>query len=163
MFNNTPSIQITFVPTIFVHIDKPGPPAAFDISEITSESCLLSWNPPRDDGGSKITNYIVERRAVDSEIWYKLSSTVKQTTYKATKLVAFKEYVFRVYAENQFGVGAPAEHAPIIARYPFGMLFLLCNFNNTMYWCLQCPNIFKINIHVQYFRYPWTTIQTRDI
>lgn len=104
-----------------LHLDKPGPPAALDISEITNESCLLAWNPPRDDGGSKVTNYIVERRAVDSEIWYKLSSTVKQTTYKATKLVAFKEYVFRVYAENQFGIGPPAEHAPIIARYPFGM------------------------------------------
>lgn len=60
---------------------------------------------------------------MDSEIWYKLSSTVKQTTYKATKLVAFKEYVFRVYAENQFGIGAPAEHAPITAKYSFGMLF----------------------------------------
>lgn len=84
---------------------------------------MLAWNPPRDDGGSKVTNYIIERRAVDSKIWNQLSSTVKQTTYRATKLVAFKEYVFRVYAENQFGVGAPAEHAPITARYPFGTLF----------------------------------------
>lgn len=72
-----------------------------------------------------MTNYIVERRAAESEIWYKLSSTVKQTTYKATKLVAFKEYIFRVYAENQFGIGAPAEHAPITARYPFGMYLML--------------------------------------
>ncbi len=70
-----------------------------------------------------MTNYIIERRAVDSQIWNQLSSTVKQTTYRATKLVAFKEYVFRVYAENQFGVGAPAEHAPITAKYSFGTLF----------------------------------------
>lgn len=109
---------------IYLYIDKPGPPAAFDISEITNESCLLAWNPPRDDGGSKVTNYIVERKATDSEIWYKLSSTIKQTNYKATKLVTFKEYIFRVYAENQFGIGPAAEHSPITARYSFGMLNL---------------------------------------
>lgn len=105
---------------MFSHTDKPGPPAAFDISEITNESCFLAWNPPRDDGGSRVTNYIVERRAADSEIWHRLSSTVKQTTYRAVGLVKFKEYVFRVFAENQFGVGAAAEHPSIIARYPFG-------------------------------------------
>lgn len=118
-------------------IDKPGPPAAFDISEITNETCFLAWNPPRDDGGSKVTNYIVERRAADSEIWHRLSSTVKQTTYKAVGLVKFKEYIFRVFAENQFGVGPAAEHPSIIARYPFGGLldkhfsfcFLLCLFS----------------------------------
>ncbi|XP_064868260.1 titin-like [Oncorhynchus nerka] len=106
--------------TIDVNIlDKPGPPAAFDISEITNKSCFLAWNPPRDDGGAKVTNYIVESRAVDSEIWHKLSSTVKETNYKALNLTAFKEYIFRVFAENQFGIGVPAEHMPIIARYAF--------------------------------------------
>ncbi|XP_010772394.1 titin-like, partial [Notothenia coriiceps] len=106
--------------TVDVNIlDKPGPPAAFDISEITNETCFLAWNPPRDDGGSRVTNYIVERRNVDSEIWHRMSSTIKQTTYKAVGLTKFKEYLFRVFAENQFGVGPPADHLPIIARYPF--------------------------------------------
>lgn len=82
-----------------------------------------------------MTNYIVEKRAIDSEIWYKLSSTVKQTNYKATKLVTFKEYIFRVYAENQFGIGPPAEHAPIIARYSFGMFN--CYFFNKKYYCIS--------------------------
>lgn len=105
--------------------DKPGPPAAFDISEITSESCCLAWNPPRDDGGSPITNYIVECRQTDSEDWVKLSATVKHTTFKACKLTAMKDYIFRISAENQFGIGEPAEHTPITAKYSFGM-FLYC-------------------------------------
>lgn len=104
----------------FPHTDKPGPPAAFDISEITNETCCLAWNPPRDDGGSKVTNYIVERRCADSEIWHRLSSTVKQTNYKPVGLIKFKDYIFRVFAENQFGVGPSAEHPPITAKYPFG-------------------------------------------
>ncbi|KAJ8416947.1 hypothetical protein AAFF_G00328250 [Aldrovandia affinis] len=95
--------------TVDVNIlDKPGPPAAFDISEITKESCFLAWNPPRDDGGSPVTNYIVERKASDSEAWQKLSSTVKQTTFKACKLVAMKEYTFRVFDSP----GAPTKLEP---------------------------------------------------
>lgn len=104
------------------NVDKPGPPAAFDITEVTNESCLLTWNPPRDDGGSKITNYVVERRATDSEVWHKLSSTVKDTNFKATKLTPNKEYIFRVAAENMYGVGEPVQAAPITAKYQFGEL-----------------------------------------
>lgn len=92
-----------------------------DISDITSESCCLAWNPPRDDGGSAITNYIVESRQTDKEEWVKLSATVKHTTFKACKLTGMKEYIFRISAENQFGIGEPAEHTPIIAKYSFGM------------------------------------------
>uniref|UniRef100_A0A8C3KHS4 Titin n=1 Tax=Calidris pygmaea TaxID=425635 RepID=A0A8C3KHS4_9CHAR len=101
-------------------LDKPGPPAAFDVSEITNESCLLTWNPPRDDGGSKITNYVLEKRATDSEIWHKLSSTIKDTKFRATNLTPHKEYVFRVSAENMYGIGEPAQCEPIIAKYSFG-------------------------------------------
>lgn len=107
---------------LFSPPDKPGPPAAFDISEITNESCVLAWNPPRDDGGSPITNYIVECRQLDKEEWVKLSATVKLTTFKACKLTALKEYVFRISAENQYGIGVPTEHTPIIAKYAFGTL-----------------------------------------
>lgn len=104
----------------YVSTDKPGPPAAFDVSEITNVSCLLTWNPPRDDGGSKITNYVVEKREGDSEIWHKLSSTIKETNFNVTNLKPLKEYIFRVSAENMYGVGEPALSSPIIAKYSFG-------------------------------------------
>lgn len=53
----------------------------------------------------------------------KLSATVKHTTFKACKLTAMKEYIFRISAENQYGIGEPAEHAPIVAKYSFGAYF----------------------------------------
>lgn len=60
-----------------------------------------------------------------------MSATVKHTTFKACKLTAMKEYVFRVSAENQYGIGEPAEHVPIVAKYSFGtILFTLLPFKN---------------------------------
>lgn len=62
----------------------------------------------------------------------KLSATVKHTTFKACKLTAMKEYIFRISAENQYGIGEPAEHPPIVAKYSFGkylkwlLLYKLC-------------------------------------
>lgn len=34
------------------------------MSKIRAESCYLNWDPPTDDGGSELTNYIVERKEV---------------------------------------------------------------------------------------------------
>lgn len=35
--------------------DKPGAPEGpLEVSDITKECCTLSWNPPKDDGGSEI-------------------------------------------------------------------------------------------------------------
>uniref|UniRef100_A0A8C3S4V6 Titin n=1 Tax=Chelydra serpentina TaxID=8475 RepID=A0A8C3S4V6_CHESE len=83
---------------------RPGPPAAFDISDITNESCFLTWNPPRDDdGGSPITNYIVEKRDVRRKGWQTVDTTVKDTKYTVTPLTEGSLYVFRVAAENAVG------------------------------------------------------------
>lgn len=43
-------------------VDRPGPPEGpLLVTEITPDSCHLTWTSPKDDGGSPITNYIVER------------------------------------------------------------------------------------------------------
>lgn len=43
-------------------VDKPSPPVGpLDVSDITPETCTISWKPPLDDGGSPITNYIIEK------------------------------------------------------------------------------------------------------
>jgi hypothetical protein len=36
--------------------------------DLTPETCLLSWKPPLDDGGSPITNYIIEKYEISSGV-----------------------------------------------------------------------------------------------
>lgn len=42
--------------------DRPLPPRNIVVSDIKADSCYLTWDVPEDNGGSDITNYIVECR-----------------------------------------------------------------------------------------------------
>ena len=42
--------------------DKPSAPEGpLEISDVHKEGCKLKWNPPEDDGGVPITEYLVEK------------------------------------------------------------------------------------------------------
>lgn len=58
---------------------------------------------PEKDGGSPITNYIVEKRDVRRKGWQTVDTTVKDTKYTVTPLTEGSLYVFRVAAENAVG------------------------------------------------------------
>ncbi|CAF4610984.1 unnamed protein product, partial [Rotaria magnacalcarata] len=46
--------------------DAPDQPK---VDKITKDSVTLSWKKPLNDGGSKITGYIIEQRTPDSDDW----------------------------------------------------------------------------------------------
>uniref|UniRef100_A0A3P8T1H8 Titin n=1 Tax=Amphiprion percula TaxID=161767 RepID=A0A3P8T1H8_AMPPE len=92
--------------TIEVNVTaRPSPPTGpIEISSITSESCVINWQPPEDDGGTDITNYIVEKRESGSTAWQLINSSVKRTSLHVSHLTKYMQYTFRVSAENRFGV-----------------------------------------------------------
>lgn len=47
--------------------DRPLPPRNLSVSNIKAESCYLHWDAPVDNGGSELTNYIVEKMKVLKE------------------------------------------------------------------------------------------------
>lgn len=50
--------------------DVPSPPEGpLTPFNITKNACQLQWRPPKDDGGSDITHYIVEKMDAENLRW----------------------------------------------------------------------------------------------
>lgn len=111
--------------TIEVNVTgRPSPPTGpIEISSITSESCVIAWQPPEDDGGTDITNYIVEKRESGSTAWQLINSSVKHTSLHVSHLTKYMQYTFRISAENRFGVSKHTESETIVAEHPFSKYY----------------------------------------
>lgn len=96
------------------------------VVDVNRFGATLTWETPEYDGGSEITAYIIELRDRASIKWDAALIT-KPDELGATlnDVVENKEYIFRVRAENQAGVGKPsAATRAVIIRDPIGMHIL---------------------------------------
>uniref|UniRef100_A0A8C1WEY3 Titin n=1 Tax=Cyprinus carpio TaxID=7962 RepID=A0A8C1WEY3_CYPCA len=101
-------------------LDRPGPPKGpLTVSDISAEKCVLTWNPPSDDGGANIEHYVIEKRESSRLAWTNVASELQVNQYQVTKLLKGNEYIFRVMAVNKYGVGEPLESEAIIAENPY--------------------------------------------
>lgn len=126
----------TFIVTVNV-IGRPSPPEGpIEVSSITAQSCELSWNDPEDDGGTEITNYIVEKRESGSTAWQLINSSVKRRSFHVSHLTKYMQYTFRVSAENSFGVSKPTESETIVAEHPFGEQLNMTTVGHRYYFIL---------------------------
>jgi titin len=101
--------------------DQPEGP--IKISDINRDRVTLAWAPPKDDGGSKIKSYTVERREQGRSMWSKVDTVdASKTSIVATGLSQGKEYFFRIFAENDIGMSKALESKQaVIPKSPFGM------------------------------------------
>lgn len=98
-------------------LGRPGPPSApIKFEEIGAEKITLSWLPPKDDGGSKVTNYIIWRRVANRKTWVPITNEPKERIWTVENLMTGHEYVFRIMAQNKYGVGEPLDSEPEVAR-----------------------------------------------
>lgn len=53
------------------------------LTSIKKNSMALVWNPPRRDGGSPVTGYVIEMKEVNSTVWKKVGQTSGNGTKKS--------------------------------------------------------------------------------
>ena len=115
--------------------DVPGAPQGpIDVSAVTKDSVVLTWKPPKDDGGCDIKHYIVERRDAKRNIWTQCATLDGVTLdYKATGLVEGTQYHFRITAENEVGQSKPLETVePVVPKSQFGRWCLVISSEMTV-------------------------------
>eukprot|EP00063_Salmo_salar_P057342 XP_014032177.1 PREDICTED: titin-like [Salmo salar] len=110
--SNASGASRSFV-TIVV-LDRPSAPVGpIGMSEVTEDSVSLTWLPPRYDGGSPVTNYIIMKRETRNADWTEVSSVVVKCTMKIMKLITGLEYQFRIRAENRYGISEYIDSATV--------------------------------------------------
>lgn len=56
-------------------LDRPSPPQDLRAEEFAGDALTLYWNPPKDNGGSDVSNYIIEKKEKNSTTWSKVRRT----------------------------------------------------------------------------------------
>lgn len=103
-------------------LDLPGPPIGpVNILEVTPDHMVIQWRAPKDDGGTPLMNYIVEKKDVKKswEPWSVVTSGSISNKAKVPRLEKGREYIVRIRAENKIGIGAALESPPTIAKHMF--------------------------------------------
>uniref|UniRef100_A0A8C3KGW3 Titin n=1 Tax=Calidris pygmaea TaxID=425635 RepID=A0A8C3KGW3_9CHAR len=90
-------------------LDTPGPPQNLVVKDVKKDSAVLSWEPPIIDGGAKVKNYVIDKRESTRKAFANVSAKCGKTSFKVENLTEGAIYYFRVMAENEFGIGVPAE------------------------------------------------------
>jgi hypothetical protein len=114
------------LPIKIIVLDKPGvcegPLEAIDTTKTT---VTLQWKPPKDDGGSELSGYIIEKCKEGSDNWEKCSGIYIQPKATIKNLDEGQAYKFRVRAENIHGEGEPLEtKTHIIVKPPYSNIYL---------------------------------------
>ena len=105
-----------------VVLDKPTPPQGpLVVDDVHAEHATLKWKKPKDDGGSDLKGYLIEKMDVDSGRWIPVAEVPSnQESFRCEGLTKGKKYKFRVKAVNKEGESDPLETInPIVAKNPF--------------------------------------------
>lgn len=103
-------------------LDKPtAPQGPLVVEDVHAEHATLKWKKPKDDGGSDLRGYLIEKMDVDSGRWIPVAEVgPDQNTLKCEGLTKGKKYKFRVKAVNKEGESEPLETLqPILAKNPY--------------------------------------------
>ncbi|XP_008278540.1 immunoglobulin-like and fibronectin type III domain-containing protein 1 [Stegastes partitus] len=96
--------------TQLIVLDKPTPPMGpVDIIESSANCIEYKWRPPKDSGGSPITDYILERQQIGRNSWKKLGKIGPEPKYKDVDVDHGRKYCYHIRAETDQGTSEMIE------------------------------------------------------
>ena len=98
---------------------QPGGPIKFTKQE--ANSVVISWEKPLLDGGADVKHYVVAKCDTTKLTWSTVSEMCTEKTIRVGKLIEGREYVFKVQAANQYGVGPALQSSKILAQNLYGV------------------------------------------
>ncbi|XP_075679359.1 titin-like isoform X2 [Dermatophagoides pteronyssinus] len=100
-------------------LKRPGPPEQPIRCVPGGENSIeLSWNPPKDDGGSSILFYLIEKYETRmGKEWIEVTQVNgNEFSHTIRHLIAGLRYKFRVSSINEFGISDPAMTESVLCR-----------------------------------------------
>jgi len=106
--NDMGTSSASTVSSAYTPLGTPAAPTSLSATYGNTQASL-SWTAPTDNGGSVITNYLVEYSSNDGNSWSTFAHSVSTTpSITVTGLVNGTAYSYRVSAINAIGTGAGA-------------------------------------------------------
>lgn len=90
------------------------------VEEITEKQATLTWSPPLSDGGSEITDYVIQKKDRFSPRFSDAGEVPgDETKFTVKGLKEGDEYEFRIVPKNKAGEGKPSVPVSVKAVAPF--------------------------------------------
>uniref|UniRef100_A0A672QL40 Immunoglobulin-like and fibronectin type III domain-containing protein 1 n=1 Tax=Sinocyclocheilus grahami TaxID=75366 RepID=A0A672QL40_SINGR len=100
-------------------LDKPtNPMGPVEVLEASASCVEFKWRPPKDDGGSPIKNYYIERNQIGRNTWTKIGNIPGEPHYKDTDVDHGRRYCYRIRAVTAEGTSDIFETNDVQAAYP---------------------------------------------
>ncbi|XP_072558300.1 immunoglobulin-like and fibronectin type III domain-containing protein 1 isoform X2 [Paramormyrops kingsleyae] len=97
-------------------LDKPSPPQGpVEVLESSATCIEIKWRPPKDNGGSSVMSYTLERQQIGRNTWKKLGDVEPVPRYKDTDVDHGRKYCYHIWAVNREGVSDMMETEDVMA------------------------------------------------
>lgn len=95
--------------------DEPSAPGKPAVTDWDRDHVDLEWTPPKNDGGSPITGYIIQKKEKGSPYWTNaVHVPASKNAATVPDLIEGQDYEFRVIATNTAGQSEPSEPSDVV-------------------------------------------------
>ncbi|XP_077369721.1 myosin binding protein Ha isoform X2 [Festucalex cinctus] len=85
-------------------VELPGPPSSTKLVDCWGFNAALEWTPPKDNGNTEITGYIVQKADKKTGEWFTVLEHYHRLTATISDLIMGNSYAFRVFSVNKVGI-----------------------------------------------------------